>query len=176
MGAQFKVRELKFNDFEDLVKNYWSYYDEKKGGADLGLVFFKSKPTLNKEVDWFRKLYLDTLEDNTIAIVAEADGHVVGMCDIHRSVPGSETDHVGTLGIAIVKGYRAKGVGKALLAEALRKAKGKFELIVLKVVDGNAPARHLYEKFGFKEYGKLRHGIKRGRKYKNEALMFLELD
>ena len=47
--------------------------------------------------------------------------------------------------IAVDKGYRGKGLGKALMNEAFRIAKGNIALHV----EPDNPARFLYEKLGF---------------------------
>jgi ribosomal protein S18 acetylase RimI-like enzyme len=49
--------------------------------------------------------------------VAEADGRVVGMY--------------------VVKGYRGKGIGKALMRKTMEGCNGKFEVIVLEVLTTN---------------------------------------
>ncbi len=55
--------------------------------------------------------------------------------------------------IAVMPGYRRRGIGKALLAETIRVMKEVYNVdsIYLEVRVSNAPAISLYEKFGFKK-------------------------
>jgi ribosomal protein S18 acetylase RimI-like enzyme len=172
---EFVIRDIKFGDFEDLIDTYYSYYAEIKENPELGITLFRKMPSLGSEVDWFRDLYKEKLNGNRIAVVAEADGKVIGICEIARNRPGSEVDHIGRLGIAIRREYRSKGAGKMLIEEALRQSKGKFEQIILEVFEGNTAAIKLYEKMGFREYGSLKNAIKRSGKYIGHKLMYLEM-
>ena len=73
----------------------------------------------------------------------------------------------------IVKGtMRGQGIGKRLLEELMKHAKERFkiEILHLEVYDGN-PARHLYERLGFKEFGRQSHFIKEDGRYNAKVLM-----
>lgn len=63
--------------------------------------------------------------------------------------------HQCEFGIIVGSGYRNMGVGSFLLNALLHLAKEKFhiELIHLHVFEGN-PANRLYERFGFKVFGR----------------------
>jgi ribosomal protein S18 acetylase RimI-like enzyme len=53
--------------------------------------------------------------------------------------------------LCLAPAYRGRGLGLVLLqqsAESLRRA--GFEVITLTVTEANAPALHLYERFGFR--------------------------
>ena len=54
MKKGFVIRELKFEDFNDLIGTYFSYYKELEGNPNLGLTLFKKKPSLQSEVSWFK--------------------------------------------------------------------------------------------------------------------------
>ena len=58
-------------------------------------------------------------DSSSLAIVAEADGDVVGnvLVSVERSVV---SDHVGTLSICVADGWREVGIGSALVAVARR--------------------------------------------------------
>lgn len=73
----------------------------------------------------------------------------------------------------IVEGeMRGKGVGTKLLEGLIDLATNTFklELLHLEVYEGN-PAIHLYERFGFKEYGKQRNFAKVEGRYLKKILM-----
>lgn len=170
------IRELQWKDMEDLVDNYYSYYDEvETDNPELGIIFYHQKPSHESEAAWFTSLYRDVLNDNAIAMVAEVDGKVVGICDIRRERPGSEVSHKGVLGIAIRKGYRGKGIGSELVSSALEKARSKYDVILLGVFSTNKNAIKLYRKIGFVEYGKLPASVKRNGTYFDEIQMYYPL-
>ncbi len=169
------IRELRFNDFDDVVSNYYSYYDEVKRDQNFGLILYNNKPDLISEVDWFASEYKLMLGHNAIVMVTEENDHVVGLCDIIGTRHDSELNHSAGLGIAIKKEFRAIGIGKALLKESIEKAKNIFEVIYLSVFETNYAARHLYTSMGFREIGIRENAIKRNNNYINEIMMELIL-
>jgi len=90
--------------------------------------------------------------------------------------PNSDLSHRAELGISVSSDYRGMGVRTALLEEALKRCRGKFEIIELTVLTTNDVARKLYAKFGFKSFGTRPRSIKRGGAYFDEELMRLDLD
>ncbi len=170
------IRGLKWTDMNQLVDNYYSYYDEVRNESpELGLVFYHSKPAFEYEVEWFSNIFKVVLSGDVIGMVAEEDGKVIGFCDVHRVMPGYEVSHIGSLGIAIRKEYRGKGIGKMLMKKTIEQCKGNFEMLILGVFAGNQKAISLYEDMGFTEYGILHNAIKRGDKYFDEKRMYLML-
>lgn len=65
---------------------------------------------------------------------------------------GYINDEIPSLGIAMVPGYRGKGIGTRLLQELMLVASRKFPAVSLSVSIEN-PARRLYEREGFVETG-----------------------
>ena len=170
------IRELRWEDMDDIIRNYYSYYDEMENeNPDLGLIFYWVKPDYPNEIGWFSNLYQAVIRGEAICLVAEEDGHVVGICDVHSKRPGSEVAHIGMLGIAIIKGYRGKGIGKALLQGMFKACKGHFEILTLEVFSNNTKAYELYRKVGFRENGKLDKSIKRNGRYYSEIKMYIDL-
>jgi len=90
-------------------------------------------------------------------VVAEDDGRVVARLSLSRDVhPASR--HVGDLGIMVASSHRRRGVGKALLDEAVVWARGAgIRKLELHVFPWNTPALGLYESYGFESEG-LRKG------------------
>ena len=88
---------------------------------------------------------------------AEADGRVVGMLGLHGHI-GPRTRHAAGIGMSVHEDYQGRGVGTALMAAMIDLADGWLNLhrIELQVYTDNAPAIHLYEKFGFVVEGTLR--------------------
>ena len=117
----------------------------------------------------FRRSWTDRRAD----IVAVADGRVVGHLTISRE-DRPVIRHVATLGMAVAADWRGRGVGSALLAEALRWAEEfGVEKVELSVFPHNEPAIALYRKFGFKEEGRLERHSRKSYGYEDEILMGL---
>jgi len=103
-------------------------------------------------------------------------GKLVGMVGFHRE-KGMKKRHKGVIwGMYCLPECRGKGVGKALLAEVVkraRKMKG-LELITLRVVASNDPAKNLYLSVGFRTWGKEPRSLKIGSRYMDQELMVLD--
>ena len=77
----------------------------------------------------------------------------IGWCDI---VPREEYKDAltGSIGVGLRKEYRGAGLGKLLIAKAIKAASDMgFERIVLEVRASNEHARYIYEQFGFEYDG-----------------------
>jgi ribosomal protein S18 acetylase RimI-like enzyme len=160
---RWKVRPVRWEDFHDLVRIYLELYDERAAGVPHGIPLQGTKPTLADEVGWFAELYRRVLKGNALAIVAERAGHVVGHCTVTRvgPSPAAENGHVGVLGILVDRRWRGKGVGRALMREALRRSRERFEVIHLGVHASNVGARRLYESVGFVPIGRVPRAVRR---------------
>jgi diaminopimelate decarboxylase len=120
----------------------------------------------------YRRRFRRPWTDREAQILAlDEAGAVVGHLFIQREThPVSR--HVATLGIAVAAGYRSRGVGTALMAEAFRWARGAgVEKIVLSVYPNNGGAIALYRKFGFRDEGRLTRQSKKSYGYEDEILM-----
>ena len=90
-------------------------------------------------------------------LVAVHGGVVVGYVRLGSPTPLPESRHVMSInGLAVAPGARGLGAGRALLEAAERRAReqGRRKLS-LRVFGGNAPARRLYERAGFRVEGVL---------------------
>jgi len=70
---------------------------------------------------------------------------------------------------------RNAGVGRRLAETIIEFARPRVELIQLAVVSDNKPARRLYERLGFLEYGLERNALKQDGRYYDEVLMAKDL-
>ncbi len=86
--------------------------------------------------------------------------------------------HVAELGIYVAKIWRGRGVGAALMAEALRwvQTNPVVERVTLDVMAGNVRAIRLYERSGFEKEGVRRRAYKRGGQPVDMLMMALLLD
>jgi putative acetyltransferase len=101
----------------------------------------------------------------THSLVAELDGRVVGNLGLHLETP-LRRRHCGSIGMAVHDDFQGRGVGNALMVAMIDLADNWLGLrrIELSVYTDNAPAIHLYEKYGFVVEGTarqfaLRHGV-----------------
>lgn len=89
--------------------------------------------------------------------VAEDDGRLVGRLSLSRD-PHPSSPHVADLGLMVAASHRGRGIGRALLRQAVRWAhEAGVRKLELHVFPWNEPAIRLYESFGF-----VREGVRRG--------------
>ena len=109
---------------------------------------------------------------NAIMLVAEADGAIVGELSLKTISPRRAVKHVATLGMSVKQTWRHKGVGSALLADAIAWAPSAgIKRIELYVYARNTPAIALYEKFGFATEGRRKAFIREGDQYLDDFVM-----
>lgn len=87
-------------------------------------------------------------------IAAFVDGQAIANASITPVSPLSRCRHRAELGIAIQQAFCRLGLGSALLDACIHRARAaNYTQLELGVVDTNAPAIALYEKFGFTTCG-----------------------
>ena len=109
--------------------------------------------------------------DEHLAVVAEADGDVVGnvLVNVER---GIATSHVGVLSICIAADWRDVGVGTELVAAAQRWIRERgLRKLSLGVFPDNERAIAVYEKRGFVREGLRRMQYRSGDRFRDEVLM-----
>ena len=107
--------------------------------------------------------------------VAEDDGAVVGRLSVARD-PHSASRHVADLGLMVAAGHRRRGIGRALLEQAVDWARESgVRKLELHVFPWNDPAIRLYEQFGFRREGLRRGHYRRDGEYVDVILMAYRL-
>jgi putative acetyltransferase len=103
--------------------------------------------------------------------VAEDEGRIVGRLSVARD-PHGASRHVADLGLMVAASHRRRGVGQALLEQAVEWAReAGIRKLELHVFPWNAPAIRLYERFGFEREGLRKGHYRRGSEYVDAILM-----
>lgn len=127
-------------------------------------------PPLEKAADFVK----NNVERGYPQVVADQDGKIVGWCD---AIPGNVgRNHIGGLGMGVLKAHRGQGIGERLLEATIDGAR-RFGLqkIELSVYSSNEPAIALYRKLGFVEEGLKKRGRLVDDIYDDVLLMALHL-
>ena len=117
--------------------------------------------------------YLKAVERHADAavFVVEDDGRVVGRLSLSRD-PHPSSRHVADLGLMVAADRRRRGIGRALLEEAVRWAlESGIRKLELHVFPWNQPALKLYESFGFEREGLRKEHYARDGEYVDAILM-----
>lgn len=107
--------------------------------------------------------------------VAEDDGRLVARLSLARD-PHPASHHVADLGLMVAASHRRRGLGRALLQQAVAwGGESGIRRLELHVFPWNEPALALYESFGFEREGLRRQQYRRGGAYVDAILMALLL-
>ena len=107
--------------------------------------------------------------------VAEAPEGVVARLSVARD-PHPASSHVADLGLMVAASHRRRGIGRALLEQAVEWARqSAVSKLELHVFPHNEPALALYRAFGFVEEGFRRRHYRRGGEYVDAVLMAYEV-
>ncbi|MGH1563140.1 N-acetyltransferase family protein [Mumia sp. DW29H23] len=96
------------------------------------------------------------LDDACLAIAEASDGSVVGFAYWSRRIGETEQPHADIGRVAVSSAARGGGLGQRLVNELVDYArKAGIEVLTLDVRGNNHAAMALYERLGFKEYGRI---------------------
>ncbi|HUI86759.1 MAG TPA: GNAT family N-acetyltransferase [Nitrososphaerales archaeon] len=170
-GSVVTLRPLRETDLDRAWRFANSLVNEKRRNPSLGILMDRRISRAEE------KKFLDGLLDGmrkrlVVDVAAEADGMIVGNCEVRRSRAG-DVRHVGRFGIAILPEYRGIGLGRAMIETLLDRAeKAGIRLVTLEAFATNGRALRLYRSAGFKEYGRLPGAIRRGSEFGDLVHMF----
>ncbi|KTC96571.1 GNAT family N-acetyltransferase [Legionella erythra] len=152
---------------EEYIDSYWQALDSVAREQKY-LAFLKGPP-----LEMTRDFVKQNLKGNWPHLIALHEEEVIGWCDI-SSLDRPVFAHIGSLGIGVRAAFRGLGVGKALLAEALKQAREKgLTRIELTVREHNKTARALYQQFGFVVEGIHKNAVCIDGRYENHLSMAL---
>lgn len=118
----------------------------------------------------------DTPHDFVLGVFV--DNTLIGMVGFRRE-HGERVLHKGSIwGMYIAAESQGQGLGRALMLDAIRRAKEMpgLQQIGLGIISGNAHARRLYTSLGFQSCGIERRSILVNGKYHDDEYMQLFLD
>lgn len=98
---------------------------------------------------------------NNVLMVALADGEVIGTASV-KAAAKKRMEHIGEIGISILKDYWGFGLGSLMMEELILWAQesGIIRRLELTVQHRNQRAVHVYEKIGFKTEAIMERGAK----------------
>lgn len=154
-GESIIVRSARREDAPYLVEIMGSA--AKEGGYTVA-EYDELDLTVEKQEEEIRRY---TEDSGNIYLAAEADGLVVGLCECENG-SRRRTAHTATFSIFILKEWRNKGVGRALLQRLIEWAAAHpvIEKLTLAVYSTNERAFELYKECGFKIEGRYLRDMK----------------
>ncbi|TNC26306.1 GNAT family N-acetyltransferase [Mumia zhuanghuii] len=125
-----------------------------KEGAALGWL---EPPSRSDVGDLLGDLVQESdLDDACLAVAEDADGTVVGFAYWSRRMGETEQPHADIGRVAVSPDARGGGLGRRLVTELIDYArKAGIEILTLDVRGNNHAAMALYERLGFREYGRI---------------------
>jgi len=126
-----------------------------KGTTSIPLFADEYKNTAEDEAALIER-YIN--EDNSILLVAEHDGQLIGNLDLTGN-QRKKLYHTGMIGMGIANEWQNKGVGRLLMKKALQWAEeaSPLTIIWLEVYSTNGGGIRLYEKHGFESCGLIKN-------------------
>jgi ribosomal protein S18 acetylase RimI-like enzyme len=125
-----------------------------------------------------RRLRQDIAPPNSFILAAEAEDTFLGMAGFWRHERKKRRHLGGIWGVFVVPEAQGRGIGRALMTEAIARAEklADLEQIMLSVTAGNEAARNLYVSMGFEPFGVEPRALKLNDRYLDEEYMMLFLN
>jgi RimJ/RimL family protein N-acetyltransferase len=148
----FIIRAATLDDAEQTLDHLRKMKDERDNG-----ILFGPDDVLRSLDDERKQLADFAAADNSVLLVADAAGIVIGVCSAKGGNRIASRGNVG-IGISIDADWRGKGVGTALMQALIEWARGTGFIwrIELDVFTHNTRAIQLYQKLGFEIEGRRR--------------------
>jgi len=170
-GREVVLRALASGDLFQAMAFANTLVRERSTNRNLG-VLMDTRVSRRGESEWLKRVVAGIKSGDLFSVAAFHGKKLVGNSEIHRP-RFKDLQRSGTLGIAILDGYRGVGLGRIMLRQLLRIARDAgVSLVELRVLATNSPAIRLYRSLGFKRAGRVPQKIIRGRRRIDEILMF----
>jgi RimJ/RimL family protein N-acetyltransferase len=168
-GRPVILRTLRWEDLDDCIELINSLVAE---GANITK---NEKVTREEEIEWLAGALSRMERGEKVYITAEVDGKVIGNSEIDRRLGGYDK-HVGSIGIAIKKGFRDIGIGREMMNALIKQGREmRLKVLTLTAFANNKRAIHVYGKLGFQKTGRIPMKFRKRRKYIDEVIMTLIL-
>ena len=166
------IREARPEDAQGMVAYMQLLSDEPNN--NIGFEAGEFAVTVDEER---RTLESVAATDNSIFIVADAGGQIVGIANCAGGRRRGNR-HSGMIGISLHPNYRDRGLGTRMMRYIITWARetGIITRLELEVFTNNARAIHLYEKLGFVLEGIRRNAFIKEGKYRDNMMMALLLN
>jgi RimJ/RimL family protein N-acetyltransferase len=155
LGREVVLRNAEPSDAEALIR-----YLRRTAGETSFLIREPDEITLTVEQERnFIQSKIDA--DRELMLIASIGGRQIGNCSL-MSVGGFRRyHHRCEVAIALYQEYCGAGIGRIMLETVLDVAKScGYEQAELEVIAGNERAIRLYQKLGFREYGRFPDNMK----------------
>lgn len=132
--------------------------------------------TQKQEREFLESALLKIKQKTGIHLFLVDEKNIIGSAGI--SLKRLAEKHVGVLGLSVAGPYRGYGVGTWFLKTLIDEAKLRLpdlSVVTLEVFANNTRAKHVYEKLGFREYGRLPNGLKYGEEMVDSVSMYLAI-
>ena len=152
----------------------WELFMTTHGQTDFLLSYPEENSfTAEEESEFLKK---KTESNNEIEIIAEIDAVIVGTAGIEAVGSKYKVCHRADFGICVEKSYWGLGIGRALTDACIDCAtEAGYDQLELNAVSENKAALSLYEKVGFREYGRNPRGF-RSRTSGYQELVYMRIE
>ena len=147
-GHQITFRQPQSSDFKTLFQ-----YAKTIEKEDTFILLNPQEPLPKKEEQEYLIADLKKIKNGQKVVTLALDNQtVIGSCGVEKK--GRRSQHIGVLGIALLKPYRSDGIGKKLIQHTITQAQKKLNLqkIILTCMANNKIAIKFYLQLGFKKF------------------------
>ena len=168
MSAEYTIRRVEVSDAQTFIDFLKVLADEPNNH-----ISFESSSqvlmTLEEEVALIEKYKEDAA--SLWLVACDNEGRMIGNMNLAPGRRGFR--HTVTLGISVAKEWRNRGLGTALMKEALDwcEKNPHIKRLELEVFSDNDRAQHLYEKLGFEREGVRRDAFLKGGRFHDSIIM-----
>lgn len=167
-GKEYFIRYPVKEDLEAM----WKYINTLS--KERTFIRFQGEEMPMEEEREFLEKHVKDIEDHkAVTLLAFSGDELIGNSGI--TMQDKTERHLGVFGISLAKEFRGEGIGPKLMDVVLEEAISQIpmlEIITLGVFSNNHLAKGMYEKRGFKEYGRLPQGVKLEHGYDDHMYMY----
>ena len=139
--------------------------------AEDALIIYDKKMSMKQEKEFQKSKAREIGGKRTVFVLCWKGRELVGNSSATKDL--FKQSHNASFGLVVKKGFRGMGIGEKLLSLAIRQARKslKAKNLWIDYVEGNKPARRLYEKLGFCEVARLKSYYLHKGRYRDKIIM-----